>query len=197
MRDFTREPILADAIIHAPIERVFALSTRVELVKDTLGMNLVASPGTVAAGHIEANSRVHWRGWKFGLPTEHHTLITGFSEPHVAEVSAEDSTLNGHLVAWFQDSQEKGRFAEFQHDHYFRAAIAEPTSDEATGQPITLLHDEVRFSLPFGPLGAVAATLLLAPHIQALCAQRFARIAELAEGEGWRAWLEPEPEPQP
>jgi ligand-binding SRPBCC domain-containing protein len=185
MRDFTSEPVVANATIHAPIERVFALSTRVELVKETLGMNLVASPGTVAAGHIQANSRVHWRGWKFGLPTEHHTLITGFSEPHLAEVSEGDTALHGTLVAWFQDSQEKGRFAEFRHDHYFRAAI-----DRATAQRITLLHDEVRFSLPFGPLGALASTILLAPHIQALCAQRFARIAELAEGEGWRDWLE-------
>ena len=159
-------------------------------------MNLVASPGYVASGHIEANSRVHWSGWKFGLPTHHYTLITGFSEPHLAEVAAEDSALKGHLVAWFQDSQEKGRFADFQHDHYFRAAVSELTAGDPTGHPVTLLHDEVRFSLPFGDLGAVAATLLLAPHIQSLCAQRFARIAELAEGEGWRAWLEPEPKPR-
>jgi ligand-binding SRPBCC domain-containing protein len=185
MRDFTREPILANATVLAPIERVFALSTRVELVKETLGMNLVASPGTVAAGHITAHSRVHWRGWKFGLPTEHHTLITGFSEPHPAHTPEQQTPLEGELVAWFQDSQEQGRFAFFQHDHYFRAAI-----DESTGNPVTLLHDEVRFRLPFGPLGAIAASLLLAPHIVALCRQRFDRIADLAEGEGWHQWLD-------
>jgi len=177
MRDFTREPILADATVHAPLARVFALSTRVELVKETLGMTLMPTPGTVHAGHIEANSRVHWRGWKFGLPTEHHTLITGFADPHT------DPT--GQLTAWFQDSQEQGRFRTFRHDHHVREAPdpADPT------RTITLLHDEVRFSLPFGPLGAVAANLLLAPHITRLCAQRFARITQLAEGEGWREWL--------
>ncbi len=185
MRDFTREPILANATVHAPIERVFALSTRVELVKDTLGMTLMPTPGTVHAGHIEANSRVHWRGWKFGLPTEHHTLITGFSAPHPAHTPGEQSALEGELVAWFQDSQERGRFAFFQHDHYFRAAI-----DEATGNPVTLLHDEIRFKLPFGPLGAVAASLILAPHIVSLCRQRFDRIADLAEGDGWQHWLD-------
>jgi hypothetical protein len=190
MRDFTREPILANATVLAPIERVFALSTRVELVRETLGMHLVASPGTVAQGHITAHSRVHWRGWKFGLPTEHHTLITGFSAPHPAHTPGEQTSLEGELVAWFQDSQERGRFAFFQHDHYFRAGIAEPTGDETTGRPVTLLHDEVRFSLPFGPLGAIAASLILAPHIVSLCRQRFDRIADLAEGDGWQHWLD-------
>lgn len=178
MRDFNREPIIADAVVHAPIERVFALSTRVELVKETLGMTLMPTPGTVHAGHIAGNSRVHWRGWKFGLPTEHHTLITGFAEPH--------GEADGAVKAWFQDSQEKGRFATFRHDHYF----AEAADPAAPGRKMTLLHDEVRFSLPFGVLGAMAASLLLAPHVQALCGRRFARIAGLAEGEGWREWLE-------
>jgi ligand-binding SRPBCC domain-containing protein len=178
MRDFTAEPITASSVIHAPIERVFALSTRVELVKETLGMNLVDSgvEGGVFTGHIAAHSRVVWRGWKFGLPTSHHTLITGFDEPH--------REPTGELTAWFQDSQERGRFAFFQHDHHFRQAYA---ADFAN--PLTELHDEVRFALPFGPLGALAAQLVLAPHILALCKRRFARLKSLAEGEGWREWV--------
>jgi hypothetical protein len=72
--------ITEDARVNAPIERVFALSTRVELVQKTLGMNLIDSG--VTSGHVSAGSRVHWRGWKFGLPTEHHTLLTGFVPPH-------------------------------------------------------------------------------------------------------------------
>ena len=149
--------------IHAPMERCFALSTRVELVRETLGMSLV---GGVTSGFIEADSRVIWRGWKFGLPTEHHTLITRFEPPQDGR-------------AMFQDTQERGRFAFFQHDHFF-----------AEENGATVLHDEVRFALPFGALGRVAAKWLLAPHIRKLAAQRFARIKELAEGEGWRAWVE-------
>jgi len=42
MHDFTREPIREFTVIHAPIERLFALSTSVELVKETLGINLDA-----------------------------------------------------------------------------------------------------------------------------------------------------------
>jgi ligand-binding SRPBCC domain-containing protein len=172
MRNFIREPITESIVIHAPIARCFTLSTRIELVKETLGMNLVADPAPdyVSSGHIVAHSRVHWRGWKFGLPTHHHTLITGYAEPHLDP--------SGELTAWFQDSQASGRFAFFQHDHFFRES-----------NDITTLSDEIRFTLPFGPLGRLAASLILAPHILRLARQRFTRIQSLAEGEGWRAWV--------
>jgi hypothetical protein len=179
MRDFTREPVTASITIAAPIERVFALSTRVELVRDTLGMTLTESsaPGSITAGHIAAQARVHWRGWKFGLPTEHHTLITAFAAP--------ERQPTGEVTAFFQDSQEQGRFAFFQHDHHFRESY-----DPASQQPITTLYDEVRFTLPFGPLGRIAASLLLAPHIRRLAHRRFAMLKQLAEGEGWRTWID-------
>jgi ligand-binding SRPBCC domain-containing protein len=179
MRDFTREPVTASITIAAPIERVFALSTRVELVRDTLGMTLTESsaPGSITAGHIAAQARVHWRGWKFGLPTEHHTLITAFAAP--------ERQPTGEVTAYFQDSQEQGRFAFFQHDHHFRESY-----DPASQQPITTLYDEVRFTLPFGPLGRIAASLLLAPHIRRLAHRRFAMLKQLAEGEGWRTWID-------
>jgi ligand-binding SRPBCC domain-containing protein len=174
MRDPRTDSIHESTILHAPIARCFALSTRVELVKTTLGMNLV---GGVTSGHIAANSRVHWYGWKFGLPTHHHTLITGYAEPHIDDA--------GETTAWFQDSQEKGRFAFFQHDHYFRE-----TTDPATGTPQTVLEDVVRFALPFGPLGRIASKLLLAPHIRRLVHVRYGILRDLAEGDGWRQWVD-------
>jgi len=174
------KPLLVteSATIHAPIERVFALSTRVELVQETLGMDLIDSgvEGGVFRGHIGARSRVVWRGWKFGLPTEHHTLITAFAAP--------ERQPTGEVIAFFQDSQERGRFAFFQHDHHFRQVY-----DSGAGHPVTTLYDEVRFSLPFGVLGELAAKFLLAPHILKLAKQRFARIKALAEGDGWREWI--------
>lgn len=168
------------ATVHAPLERVFYLSTRVELVRETLGMNLVAdtAPGYISSGHIAADSRVHWHGWKFGLPTHHHTLITGYAAPHAES--------DGTLSAWFQDSQAKGRFASFRHDHGFRQSL-----DADAQQPITTLSDEVNFSLPFGVFGRFSAGFLLAPHIRKLCRQRFARIKALAESDGWREFVDP------
>jgi len=182
MRDFLREPVTVSIAIAAPIERVFALSTRVELVQQTLGMKLVdnALPNAITAGHIAAHSRVVWSGWKFGLPTMHHTLITEFAVP--------ERQPTGEVTAYFQDSQERGRFAFFQHDHYFRQ-VYDPNNPAAT---ITELHDEVRFALPFGALGRAAAQWLLAPHILRLARRRFAMLKALAESDapnGWRAWV--------
>lgn len=181
----TPEPIRDTIVIHAPLDRCWRLSTRVELVQKTLGMHPV---GGTSSGFIEDGSRVVWRGWKFGLPTKHHTLITGFSAPHPAAV---EPTLGLELhaerpdqpVAWFQDRQERGRFAFFQHDHWLRERTA------ADGSVETQLEDEVHFRLPFGVLGRLAARWLMAPHIRGLVKRRFASIKELAEGEGWREWV--------
>jgi ligand-binding SRPBCC domain-containing protein len=176
MRDFVRDPIVESISVHAPIERCWALSTRVELVRKTLGMKLV---GGITSGNITANSRVVWRGWKFGLPTQHHTLITKFEPPHAHYIR-----FDGHEItkeAFFQDSQERGRFAFFAHDHRLR--------EEMDGGPITELYDEVRFSLPFGVVGRFIAGRIMEPHIRKLARQRFAMIKRLAEGEGWREWV--------
>ncbi len=176
MRDFRRDPILESISIDAPIARCFALSTRVELVKRTLGMNLVAGTreGEISSGHVVAGSRVHWRGIKFGLPTHHHTLITGYAAPHIVGEGAMQQ-------AWFQDSQERGRFAFFQHDHGFQQLSPETP---------TLLQDEVRFTLPFGVLGRVVARYILAPHVRRLAQRRFRLIKQLAESNGWREWVD-------
>jgi ligand-binding SRPBCC domain-containing protein len=175
-----RESIL----VHAPVERLFRLSTNLALVSKTLGMTAIDTGVAcgLTSGHIVANSRVVWRGWKFGLPTEHHTLITGFLPPHqpLAEIGQRDVTSE----AFFQDTQEHGRFAFFQHDHHFYEF-----ADPATGAPITELSDEVRFMLPFGFLGALVARVLMQPYIRTLCRKRFARLKALAEGDDWKAFV--------
>ncbi len=174
------------AVAHAPLDRLWALSTRVELVKETLGMNLA---GGTTSGFVIDGSRVVWKGWKFGLPTEHHTLITGYSAPHVAMALEASHTLElhaetpGQRVAWFQDSQERGRFAFFQHNHLLRERTG------PNGEPETVLEDEVHFRLPFGPLGRVVSRFILTPYVRRLVKRRFRSLAALAEGEGWRAWV--------
>ena len=177
--------IKESAIIHAPIERVFALSTRVELVQETLGLRIIDAgvEGSVTSGHVTDGSRVHWRGWKFGLPTEHHTLITGFVPPHSHFIRLDHHEITKE--AYFQDTQERGRFAFFQHDHHFYES-----PDPATGEPITELDDEVRFTVPFGPLGRIAAKLLVARHIRSLTRNRFARLKQLAESNEWQQFLD-------
>ena len=155
--------------IHAPIERAFALSTNLALVQQTLGMTLIGGP---ESGSVVADSRVHWRGWKFGLPTDHHTLITGFEVPHIDGDARK---------AFFQDSQEQGRFAHFHHDHFFT---------QMEDSDVTTLEDHVHFALPWYFGGALAERLLLAPHIRRLARKRFALLKRIAESNAWRQYID-------
>jgi ligand-binding SRPBCC domain-containing protein len=145
-------------VIEAPIERCFRLSTSIEVVALTLGMRPVEGK---LGGMILAGDELVWRGWKFGLPQMHETLITGFEEPR-----------------FFQDTMGRGRFAKFQHDHHFLET-----------QGGTLLEDELRFSMPFGWAGDVVGQVVMVPHIKGLLRRRFALLKGLAEGDGWREYL--------
>lgn len=152
--------------IYAPVERCFLLSTSIELVQQTLGMRPVARESKKAAGLIEAGDQLVWRGWKFGLPQMHETLITGFDRPN-----------------FFQDTMGRGRFARFQHDHHFHEVRKED------GQASTLLEDEVQFALPLGWAGALVGRLVMVPHVRGLVRRRFALLKRLAESDEWRRYL--------
>jgi ligand-binding SRPBCC domain-containing protein len=151
--------IVKDSIhINAPIDRVFLLSTQIELVRKTLGMRPVAGRTT---GRVVAGDTVEWRGWKFGLPTRHTSVISGYETP-----------------VFFQDTQLRGRFDRFQHDHHL---------EEVDGW--TLAYDKVHFSLPFGALGKLVAKQIMVPHIVGLLAQRFHLLKRVAESDEWRQYL--------
>ncbi len=145
-------------VIQAPIKRCFRLSTSIEVVAKTLAMRPVEGK---LSGTIEAGDQLLWRGWKFGLPQMHETLITGFERP-----------------VFFQDTMGRGRFATFQHDHRFK---------ETPGG--TLLEDELRFSMPLGFAGEFVGRVVMVPHIRGLLRRRFALLKRLAEGDGWREYL--------
>lgn len=140
------------ATIHiaAPIARCFAISTDLEVVRRELRMTPVEGKRT---GHVILNDRILWRGWKFGLPQTHESLISALEAP-----------------TFFQDTMLRGRFHSFQHDHHFTPTV--------TG---TLLEDEIRFSLPFGLLGALVARHILLPYMRDVLHRRFQLLKSLAE----------------
>jgi len=144
--------------INAPIERCFLLSTSIDLVALSLNMKSVMGKTT---GLIEANDQLVWHGWKFGLPQMHETLITGYDRPN-----------------FFQDTQGRGRFKRFQHDHSF---------SQIGGH--TLLHDKIRFTLPFGFIGDIVAKHILVPYVSALLHRRLQMLKRVAESEEWRKYL--------
>ncbi len=148
--------------VHAPIDRCFLLSTSIALVEQTLAMRPKAGPPPArTTGLIQLDDRVLWRGWKFGIPAMHESLITAYERP-----------------TFFQDSMLRGYFSSFQHDHQF---------EEVDGY--TLMVDIVRFSLPFGALGKVVAKKIVIPHILNLLVARFALLKRIAEGPDWERYI--------
>ena len=145
--------------IEAPIERCFLLSTNIAIVQKELGMRPVEGR---TSGLVSGGDKVLWKGWQLGLPQFHHSLISRFDPPR-----------------FFQDTMVAGRFKTFQHDHAF---TANPDGS-------VTLRDELRFSMPFGPLGWIVGRLLLVPHIQGLLRRRFALLKRLAETDAWQEYL--------
>ena len=144
--------------INAPIERCFLLSTSIEIVQMTLHMSPV---GGKSSGLVGQGDRILWRGWKFGLPAWHETLITRYERPN-----------------FFQDAMGSGMFHQFQHDHRF---------EDIDGQ--TLLVDIVTFTMPLGPIGNYTAKKIVIPHILSTMLRRFALIKRIAESPDWANYL--------
>ena len=149
-----------EAVVSAPIDRCFALSTHLAVVGMTLAMRPVSGrlEGAVAEGDA-----VRWRGWKWGLPHEHESLIEAYNPP-----------------LFFRDRMIAGRFAAFEHDHRFKVR----------NDGKVLLQDEVRFAMKWGLAGLMIGRAVVMPHIRKLVAERFALIKRLAEGEEWRRYVE-------
>jgi len=152
--------VIGDSIhINAPVERLFLLSTSIDLVGRTMGMTPVEGK---TRGLIVGGDRILWKGRKFGLPQVHESLITGYERGK-----------------FFQDTMgAQGRFKSFQHDHHFM---------EVGGH--TLLNDKVRFSLPMGWVGKMVAHYVMVPHISKLLRQRFDLLKRVAEGREWEQYL--------
>ncbi|WP_109486130.1 SRPBCC family protein [Occallatibacter savannae] len=148
-----------EASVMAPIDRCFALSTHLAVVEMTLAMRPVAGR---TRGAVVDGDTVRWHGWKWGLPQMHESLIEAYDPP-----------------VFFRDRMIAGRFATFEHDHRFKA------QDGGS----VLLQDEVRFSMKWGAAGLLIGRTILMPHIRKLMCQRFALIKRLAEGEGWRPYV--------
>jgi ligand-binding SRPBCC domain-containing protein len=91
-----------------------------------------------------------------GVPVSWLTEITRWDPPHA-----------------FVDEQLEGPYALWHHTHTF-----EPTPDGAT-----LMRDVVRYRVGFGPLGALATTLVVRRDVEAIFAFRAERIPALLAGD--------------
>jgi ligand-binding SRPBCC domain-containing protein len=148
-RDFV---VREEIAVRAPIDRCFALSTHLAVVEMVLDMRPVAGRMT---GSVVGGDTVRGRGWKWGLPHEHESLIDMWVPP-----------------VFFRDRMLAGRFAKFEHERNFTARW----------DGTVLLHAKLRFSLPWGLVGEMVGRMLVLPHIRGL-RRRFTLIKQMAEGE--------------
>lgn len=130
--------------IAASLEICFDLSRDLDLHLRSMtdsGEQIVAGR---TSGLIELGEQVTWRAKHFGIHHEHTSLMTAFDRPR-----------------HFRDSMIAGRFARFDHDHFF----------EREGN-VTVMRDVVEFEAPLGPLGRLAERLFLERYMVKLLEER-------------------------
>ncbi|MEZ6038816.1 MAG: SRPBCC family protein [Planctomycetota bacterium] len=153
--------ITLQTTIRAPIERVFDLCRSIEAhVATAVGTDERPVAG-VTSGLMELGDEVTWSARHLGRRWQLTSRITACDRPHR-----------------FRDSQVRGVFVRFDHDHEF-------SSDGAT----TTVRDVFDFTSPCGVLGRVADVLVVTRHMRRFLERRMQGLKDLAESDAWRGLL--------
>ncbi len=155
--------IRCDTAVNAPPQRCFDLARSVDLhVDSSVEIAARAVAGRRAGLSADGDTTV-WSARFFGLRFAMHTRIEDYSPP-----------------SRFRDRMTRGLLRHFAHLYEFR-----PLPDGRC-----LMSDELQVEAPFGPLGLVAERLYLIRRMEYLVRQRLDRIKTVAEGDGWRRYLD-------
>lgn len=145
--------IIVETRIHAPIELCFDLSLDIDLhMQSTAHTNETAISG-VTTGLIGPNEEVTWQATHFGIRQKLTARITAYQRPF-----------------HFRDSQVRGAFKRFDHDHFFESISG-----------TTLMRDVFDYDSPLGFLGKLADRLFLMNYMRSLLERRNKLIKEVAE----------------
>ena len=120
--------------VEVPVEEAFAFygdSVNLEPLTPPWLRFEVITPGPIAMG---AGTLLDYRLRLHGVPIRWQTRIETWEPPHR-----------------FVDTQARGPYLLWEHTHLF----------EADGDGATVIHDRVRYSIPFGPFGALADRLFV------------------------------------
>ncbi len=145
--------ITLETSIAAPPSRCFDLSRDLDLHLRSMARSRERAVAGRTSGLLGEGEEVTWEGRHFGVLLRHTSRITRFDPPR-----------------YFRDSMVRGRFARFEHDHYF-----EPTGIG------TLMRDALEFESPFGFLGRLVDRLILRGHLRELLLERARVIKAAAE----------------
>ena len=149
--------------VSAPIERVFDLSRSIDLHQDSTAQTGEKAVAGVTSGLIGDGEEVTWRARHLGIWQHLTSRITAFDRPR-----------------HFRDSQVRGAFHRFDHDHFFEVAGS-----------VVRVRDRFDFESPLGILGRAANGLFLTAYMRRFLETRNAIVKEVAESDRWRRYLEP------
>lgn len=133
-----------------PIEKVFDFFGRAENLEQ-LTPDFLRFQITRIPPRMEAGACIEYKLRIHGLPLRWRTIIEKWNPPHE-----------------FVDVQEKGPYTLWHHTHKMR---------ELNGG--TEIEDQVRYSLPFGPLGYLVHRLMVARDVASIFDYRARKIREI------------------
>ncbi len=140
--------------VRVPVEKAFAV------YGDTLNLEPMTPPWlhfhVTNAGPVtmEPGALLHYRLRLHGVPIRWTTRIETWEPP-----------------ARFVDTQLRGPYALWQHTHEF----------EPDRSGCTLIHDRVRYAIPYGPLGWLAHRLFVRRDLERIFDYRATAFARLVE----------------
>ena len=143
-----------ETVIEAPIGRVFDLSRDIDLHQQSQASHGERAISGRTSGLIEQGEEVTWEATHFGLRQRLTSRIVEMRRP-----------------SYFRDSQVKGAFKRFDHDHLF----------EELPDNRTLAREVFDYTAPFGPIGRLVDVLVLRRYMRKLILERSAAVKRCAE----------------
>jgi ligand-binding SRPBCC domain-containing protein len=140
--------------IDAPIDRCFDLARSVDVHLQSTASTEERAVAGVTTGLMGLGDTVTWEARHLGVRQRLTTRITAYDRP-----------------SHFRDSQVRGAFARFDHDHYF----------ESMPNGRTRMRDVFDYTAPLGLLGVLADRLFLTNYMRRFLLRRSQVIAHLAE----------------
>jgi ligand-binding SRPBCC domain-containing protein len=140
--------------IDAPIERCFDLARSVDVHLQSTASTGERAVAGVTTGLMGLGDEVTWEARHLGVQQRLTARITAYNRPF-----------------HFRDSQVRGVFARFDHDHYF----------ESMPNGHTRMRDIFDYTAPLGFLGVLADRLFLTNYMRRFLLRRNQVIAHLAE----------------